>query len=258
MRENSESMLNYGSYNQKCEITDIVTLGENEYNYFIYNLLEDYKFLENKGGCECYQDENKKWINEYDYCVLIVCPGKSSLVINPHGYSYARYAGVLMSVVSGLDVISQIATETAPENSEQKETEEIILSNDILDIINQPTQEQPTEQPEQKNIDVKVIYNQEKNGVELYFHSMPSDEIRNQLKTNGFRWHRMKKCWYAKQNDDTTQVVSSLVEEIKEDKKEDECYINQDTIEINTTDFEDLLTVEEINELFLMDTDIIA
>lgn len=38
--------------------------------------------------------------------------------------------------------------------------------------------------------------NEEKNGVELYFESIPTPEERKELKENGFRWHGLKKCWY--------------------------------------------------------------
>ena len=41
--------------------------------------------------------------------------------------------------------------------------------------------------------------NIEKNGLEIYFESIPSEEIRDEMKGLGFRWHRAKKCWYAKE-----------------------------------------------------------
>jgi len=40
--------------------------------------------------------------------------------------------------------------------------------------------------------------NEEKNGLEIYFKSKPNEEIRNLLKSNGFRWGRFNRCWYKK------------------------------------------------------------
>lgn len=42
--------------------------------------------------------------------------------------------------------------------------------------------------------------NEEKNGIELYFETIPTVEERNELKTNGYKWHSQKKCWYKSQN----------------------------------------------------------
>ena len=46
----------------------------------------------------------------------------------------------------------------------------------------------------------KEIRNEEKNGIELYFESIPTPEERKELKENGFRWHGLKKCWYKSEN----------------------------------------------------------
>lgn len=53
-----------------------------------------------------------------------------------------------------------------------------------------------------------LIENQELNGIELYFESIPTEEERNTLKANGFRWNRAKKCWYAKDTADTRKAAS--------------------------------------------------
>lgn len=54
--------------------------------------------------------------------------------------------------------------------------------------------------------------NKELNGVEIYFDIKPSEEVRNQLKALKFRWHKIKKCWYAKQNYDTLKIAQDLSE----------------------------------------------
>lgn len=38
--------------------------------------------------------------------------------------------------------------------------------------------------------------NEEKNGVELYFESIPTSEKREELKKNGYKWSKFNKCWY--------------------------------------------------------------
>ena len=53
----------------------------------------------------------------------------------------------------------------------------------------------------------KVILNNELNGVELYFKGKPMVEVLNNLKDNKFRWNRTKKCWYAKQNENSIKVA---------------------------------------------------
>ncbi|MEW5569645.1 LPD29 domain-containing protein [Rossellomorea marisflavi] len=53
--------------------------------------------------------------------------------------------------------------------------------------------------------------NEELNGIELYFASKPAQTTLTDLKSNGFRWSGRKKCWYAKQSDNTYTVAISLV-----------------------------------------------
>lgn len=63
-----------------------------------------------------------------------------------------------------------------------------------------------------------ITLNEKLNGVEISFDTKPTSEILTQLKTNGYRWHNVKKVWYARQNEKTI----SLAEKIAEYKTEDE------------------------------------
>lgn len=45
---------------------------------------------------------------------------------------------------------------------------------------------------------IKVKYNLAKNGVEIYFPDKPSYEVRESLKSYGFRWSRFSACWYKR------------------------------------------------------------
>ena len=56
----------------------------------------------------------------------------------------------------------------------------------------------------------KVLLNNELNGVELYFNGKPSQEVREEMKINGFRWNGKKVCWYAKQNNKTIAIAEKL------------------------------------------------
>ena len=57
---------------------------------------------------------------------------------------------------------------------------------------------------------IKVVLNNEKNGVELYFDGVPDKEIREELKENSFKWSRFQKCWYTKQTEKALKYAQSL------------------------------------------------
>ena len=46
-----------------------------------------------------------------------------------------------------------------------------------------------------------LVFNHELNGIELYFDKKPLQTIIDSLKNAGFRWHKLKNCWYAKQSE---------------------------------------------------------
>jgi hypothetical protein len=45
---------------------------------------------------------------------------------------------------------------------------------------------------------VTMTLNAAKNGVELRFDSKPSDDVRDSLKANGWRWSRFGGLWYRR------------------------------------------------------------
>lgn len=54
------------------------------------------------------------------------------------------------------------------------------------------------------------IINQEKNGIEIYFSEKPEQNTLNVLKEARWRYHRAKKCWYARNNSENAQLAAQL------------------------------------------------
>lgn len=49
--------------------------------------------------------------------------------------------------------------------------------------------------------------NTEKNGIEIFFDAIPPRVIIDSLKAVGYRWHNVKKCWYAKASEETENAA---------------------------------------------------
>jgi hypothetical protein len=88
---------------------------------------------------------------------------------------------------------------------EYEETEEM-TENKITEQKKQP--ETKVSESDQTQATYKL--NEEKNGVEIYFDEKPSSEVLETLKAHGFRWSKYKKCWYAKQSDQTISLAEQL------------------------------------------------
>lgn len=91
---------------------------------------------------------------------------------------------------------------------------EEIEENEVVEsIVNEsetPEAVTQIETIEETDNSITMKLNEEKNGIELYFTDIPSEEIRTQLKSNGFKWSRFNKCWYAKQNENTLTLAETL------------------------------------------------
>lgn len=62
--------------------------------------------------------------------------------------------------------------------------------------------------------------NKELNGIEVIFESKPAQAVIDSLKSNGFRWHRVKKLWYAKNTKERLALVESITGTKRETEKE--------------------------------------
>lgn len=59
---------------------------------------------------------------------------------------------------------------------------------------------------------VRILENVEENRVQIFFDSIPAEEIRTQLKQNGFRWSRFNKAWQRHLNDFATWKAKEIIE----------------------------------------------
>ena len=62
---------------------------------------------------------------------------------------------------------------------------------------------------------VRYEFNEENNGIEIYFDSIPSDETRATLRENGWRWYKAKKCWYTRCSDASIAIAQKICGETR-------------------------------------------
>jgi len=88
-------------------VTEIIVLTDEHFEEFKDSLLEDYHFLQGKGGFDSDADlrevnsfyeyspeEREAWAKEaYRLSVLIQNTKGENILVDPQGYSYARYCG---------------------------------------------------------------------------------------------------------------------------------------------------------------------
>jgi hypothetical protein len=90
----------------RVRVTEVVELDAKLYDEFANNLLDDQPWLSGKGGTDSTYDvgdksyfdlsdvEKAAWKSgSYSLVIAVQCVGKSTLYVDPQGYSYARYVG---------------------------------------------------------------------------------------------------------------------------------------------------------------------
>jgi hypothetical protein len=92
------------------------------------------------------------------------------------------------------------------------------LYNEFLQTLETKQETKQTKQNE--NIKTTYTLNEELNGIEITFTGIPSEEVRNELKSKGFRWSKYKKVWYAKQSEERLQFAKMLAGETEEQTEE--------------------------------------
>lgn len=145
-----------------------------------------------------------------------------------------------------LEEVEEVTTKTVYHSKQRAQKENLLAATEEV-TIQEEKQEQPAkpaQSPEQTpsifetELSVTMQLNDKKNGVELYFSGKPSEEVRDRLKANGFRWTRNKKCWYAKQSEETLQLAEALAgskqEQAEAVAKEDITYPEIDIDDVDT------------------------
>ena len=80
---------------------------------------------------------------------------------------------------------------------------------EVLEIEIKEVQEEKKEIVNNK-LNIEIKFNEEKNGIELYFNDKPNEDIRSQLKANKFRWAKFNKCWYVKDTEESRSFLKEL------------------------------------------------
>ena len=242
-----------------------------------------HKSYKTRRGAEGYINKNKDWSYYDEYTLELVYPNSNSQVIEIkeselvgfnnwnlwheelRGYMstpwlissiecYIKYVedqDLLDYINESIEDIKTGKGLKVPKQLENNETREKEEEKEVI-IENETNKKQDI-----NNISVgKVVLNEEKNGVEIYFTGKPSEEVRDNLKSNGFRWSKYNKCWYAKQNEDTLNFANSLnnvsEEEIKETsqqyKEEKEKELENKLNDLDINDIESYIIDSELSK----------
>lgn len=106
-------------------------------------------------------------------------------------------------LVMELKEVEEVTYKTVYKKATRQGQNSNLLATEVVEEV-ATTQEAP-EQAEtvitnNESLTVELITNEEKNGLELKFNGKPSEETRNLLKENRFKWSRYSKVWYIKNN----------------------------------------------------------
>lgn len=58
---------------------------------------------------------------------------------------------------------------------------------------------------------IKILDNVEENRVQIFFDSIPNEETRKKLKSNGFRWSRFNKAWQRHRSNQALYLAKQIV-----------------------------------------------
>ena len=68
-----------------------------------------------------------------------------------------------------------------------------------------------------ENVEAKVVFNEEQNGIEIYYNNKPDTDEITRLKASRWRWNRNKKCWYHKDTPEAREFITCFLMEDEED-----------------------------------------
>lgn len=186
-------------------------------NKRILKMVENY----NKGKIVPRRDQVKKAIEEnaFDYMIVKgydevynVEPYKTDVTIENIPDYWLRGANMYCKVENNVLEVTLCygySYKTLYVNLDKEEEKEVETVQEVATV---------------DNVDgIEVIFNEEKNGIEIKFASkdLATEEIRNALKSVGFKYYFKLNKWIARQNEKTISLVNELFlssnkEEIKE------------------------------------------
>lgn len=216
----NESFSYYDDYSQELIYPnrglEVIEVLESEYKPLTENKMVWYNWLKSCLGAEYMYNS-------------IECTAKRYLADNQELLNY-----VLTSLD---DVKNKRGLTVYIEEDKQEQVEEINKKQEPVATA--------TEQKEvvNNNVDVTVKFNEDKNGIELYFDNRPNAEMLTQLKANGFRWSKFQKIWYAKDNEERRNFLINLgvlKAENKEEKEEVKTSLTPKSAEIIAVEVDDI------------------
>lgn len=95
---------------RKVQVVEIITLGAMDFEFFKNGLLDTQTWLDGKGGTnstfdlgreidhiwEMTEDEMNNWKKgAYNVCVMVQNEFGENILVDPQGYKYARYCGMI-------------------------------------------------------------------------------------------------------------------------------------------------------------------
>lgn len=116
--------------------------------------------------------------------------GAAGKYVNGHDVTGIPYIDRYEGQDNADNINAYILTETARRPSEAEKPEE--------------APQDPTPGP------VEIYINENLHGIELKFTAKPDDETREALKENGWKWHRKKAVWYAKQTPERLEMAQKI------------------------------------------------
>ena len=135
---------------------------------------------------------------------------------NDYTLTQANELGCSEEVISFIELVLSHTDANSFPSREMVGLEEI-QENEVAEIVETTSEvietiATATTQNETVEVVSEITYklNDEKNGVEIYFTDKPSEQVRDSLKVNGFRWSKYNKCWYAKQSNETLSLAETL------------------------------------------------
>lgn len=86
------------------------------------------------------------------------------------------------------------------------------------DLNRNPVKEAPKPSVPVSGDLAEVRENAVKNGIEIYFPSVPSEAIREEMKSCGFRWSRFAKAWYSRATEENRTIAAKIAEKFNKER----------------------------------------